>query len=416
MKRALYRQMRHEWRDNLWLVIGLSVVGLAVWGLGAQLYGTLKYAFLPMGFEDKDLYIVAVGDVSADNEDYVDYGEDGAGMRDNDIRTLLQEYRSNPNVEAAAISSCGSPYMVSRYWTCFLADEADSLGYIGSSKSISPEMVDVLGLKSATGESGESLKKMLEEGKILITSLPRQEGELRESGKHLPEDYKGKKVKDNPDGDAGYVVGDVVDVIRQSRFHTPRGMFLMPLGDADLGRVTEIMVRVKPGRGEAFVGDYESRREMQRLHNVSLGVPAKVAFDREAAERDDTVNARLFVSLIVFLFVIIFLGLLGSFWFRVQQRTGEIAIRKVCGATDRDIFRRLIGEGMILMVLSALLSGCVGWVTLLNIDTLSPSEIMEAFMAEGISILVVVSGVVLSIWWPASKAMKIEPALAIKDD
>lgn len=38
-----------------------------------------------------------------------------------------------------------------------------------------------------------------------------------------------------------------------------------------------------------------------------------------------------------FLLLNIFLGLLGTFWFRTQQRVGEIAIRKVNGATPQHI-------------------------------------------------------------------------------
>ena len=55
-----------------------------------------------------------------------------------------------------------------------------------------------------------------------------------------------------------------------------------------------------------------------------------------------------------FLLLNIFLGLLGTFWFRTQQRVGEIAIRKVNGATDRSIFNRLIGEGLLLLVVATI--------------------------------------------------------------
>ena len=47
-----------------------------------------------------------------------------------------------------------------------------------------------------------------------------------------------------------------------------------------------------------------------------------------------------------FLLLNIFLGLLGTFWFRTQQRRSEIALHKVHGASDMSIFTRLISEGL----------------------------------------------------------------------
>ena len=46
-----------------------------------------------------------------------------------------------------------------------------------------------------------------------------------------------------------------------------------------------------------------------------------------------------------------FLGLLGTFWFRTQQRRSEIALHKAHGATDRAIFSRLLSEGILLLAI-----------------------------------------------------------------
>lgn len=52
-----------------------------------------------------------------------------------------------------------------------------------------------------------------------------------------------------------------------------------------------------------------------------------------------------------FLLLNIFLGLLGTFWFRTQQRRSEIALHKAHGASDMSIFVRLISEGLLLLLL-----------------------------------------------------------------
>lgn len=50
----------------------------------------------------------------------------------------------------------------------------------------------------------------------------------------------------------------------------------------------------------------------------------------------------------------IFLGVIGTFWFRTQQRRGEVALRMAMGANRKNIFYRLITEGLLLLSMSAL--------------------------------------------------------------
>ena len=121
-----------------------------------------------------------------------------------------------------------------------------------------------------------------------------------------------------------------------------------------------------------------------------------------------------------FLLLNIFLGLLGTFWFRTQQRVSEIAIRKVNGATSTDIFRRLISEGLLLLVGATIPAtlidiglswygynqwfddGYMGWVR-------TPATILISFALMALMI-------VLGILIPARRAMKIKPAVALKDE
>lgn len=119
----------------------------------------------------------------------------------------------------------------------------------------------------------------------------------------------------------------------------------------------------------------------------------------------------------VVVILIVIIGLLGTFWFRVHQRTKEIAIRKVCGATASDISRRIIGEGLILVLISTLLAAAIGWPLLkgpLAMDGFLTNSLLILF--EAITAIILAAGITLSIWYPARRAMSIEPAIAIKDE
>lgn len=55
MKRKLLKQMRNEWRDNVWLVIELAVVFIAIWGLSTVLWVMTKGAFTPLGVDPENV-------------------------------------------------------------------------------------------------------------------------------------------------------------------------------------------------------------------------------------------------------------------------------------------------------------------------------------------------------------------------
>lgn len=140
-------------------------------------------------------------------------------------------------------------------------------------------------------------------------------------------------------------------------------------------------------------------------------------------------KVRVYISVMFLLLVTIFLGLLGSFWFRVQQRISEIAIRKVCGANRKQIFVRLITEGLILLFIATIIVSAIIWPVIDEFINkfIKPGYIFmkdyydwmnnKAFLLMEICSLVLIAlGIIFSLWYPARKAMQIEPAEAIKSE
>lgn len=127
-------------------------------------------------------------------------------------------------------------------------------------------------------------------------------------------------------------------------------------------------------------------------------------------------QVRMYMVLICFMVIIIFLGLLGTFWFRVQQRVSEIAIRRVCGASRGDIFRRLIGEGLLLLIGASILTAIIGWFLIERLDYDEKFTRMELAWLEAATFVLVIVGIILSILAPARLAMRINPAEAVKEE
>ena len=118
-----------------------------------------------------------------------------------------------------------------------------------------------------------------------------------------------------------------------------------------------------------------------------------------------------------------------SFWFRVQQRVSEIAIRKVCGANRKQIFVRLITEGLILLFVSTIIVSAIIWpvadkfmdkfIRMSNRISFMGASLIDnqvILIMEITSVIVIAIGIIISLWYPARKAMQIEPAEAIKSE
>ncbi|MDE6142712.1 MAG: FtsX-like permease family protein, partial [Muribaculaceae bacterium] len=101
-----------------------------------------------------------------------------------------------------------------------------------------------------------------------------------------------------------------------------------------------------------------------------------------------------------------------------QQRVGEIAIRKVCGASKGAVFTRIISEGILLLVCAGLISIAVVFFTVRygSIGYMEFQTPAPIILSGIVTILLVGSGVVLSIGYPAWRAMRIEPAIAVKSE
>ena len=111
----------------------------------------------------------------------------------------------------------------------------------------------------------------------------------------------------------------------------------------------------------------------------------------------------------------LFLGVLGTFWLRSQARTGEIAIRKVNGATDMLILRRILGESMILATTAAAIGLTAGFLFVKYMfgDDYYTSTIVPSI---AITYAVVTLMTLLGTLFPTLKAMRVNPVEALKSE
>ena len=155
------------------------------------------------------------------------------------------------------------------------------------------------------------------------------------------------------------------------------------------------------------------------LGNVFLLDVQSFSSLQETMEMDDVNEVRTQLCVIGFLLLNIFLGVIGTFWFRTQHRRSEIALRMSFGSTRRGVFRRLIAEGLLLLTLAAVpavfIAFNVGMAELVDVERMSFGGGRFA-MTVLVSWLLMALMIVLGIWYPARRAMLVQPAEALHDE
>ena len=429
MKRRLFTQMIQEWRDNLWIILGLTIVSLAIWLFCSGIFSTIRYYFLPMGFDEKDVYIVSIGNLTENAANYTDFGDETAEKNSDDLRAILSGIRQSPNVAYAGFTMLGAPYNASSNSPTYYMDGdlPDSIGFRGQSRFISPEVVKVLKLNSLTGKDEDYLVNKLKAGEILVSPDPYYEMKAQKArtfgDNGYPSYYRsadellGKFIHSSFDSVTRYYVADKVELIRRNHFDYPyQGGVITPIDETGIISATDILIRMKPGCGEKFRQEFESTPELISRRNIYLYNLIPLSDNRKAVERSYELNIRLHIILIAFLILILFLGLFGTFWFRMRQRVSEIAIRRVCGASRADIFRRVIAEGMTLLLAASVIAAIVGWIIVKKTDVIKGYSTSEILWFELATMAIVAIGIIISVAYPAWTAMNIQPAVAVRDE
>lgn len=413
MNRNLISQIKHEWKPNFWLVIELMIVSVVIAALMCVIVNTVRIYNTPRGFDAEGVYSVSIKFTDNKSPYYVDLGEDTEAETLADQYVLINRLRANGLVEAVAATINCVPYNLS-FMGSNLMPVNDTLPINVNMRFASPDIVRVLRLRGENGESMERMEKVLRGG-LLVARDPSFEEQRR--GVRL----FGMQVYMGSDTVNRYKIEGILPNIRRNDFEENNsGMMLKGIDESitPSERFWNVLVRVRPGQEKKFEETFNSDESLRHYRNVTFYDLSSLQVERIISQNNETTLLRTEVALTVFFLLIVFLGLLGSFWYRVQQRRREIALRKVCGAKKSDIFRRLIAEGSILLIAATVPAVLVDWLLVRKLpeDMVSGYSFGLIVVAVALAYVLMELIIIAGVSMPAYKAMRTHPADALKDD
>lgn len=408
--KKLFTQIRNEWRSNLWLMIELLVVSVVMWYIADYMYFNIEIYRMPRGFNIEHTYKIGFDRLTDKSPDFIADQTDQEKI--DEVNEFMERLRRRPEVKAVSLSLNAHPYNGSNSGAQFSYDTLTTSGYVVM-RMATPEFPIVFQYHGTQGETPEKLAQLLKEkpDEMIVSDNVFKRYGITMTSLVGQETYWG--------GDSTNMIriSAAIEPVRYADFYQWAGQsILMTLNPGSYTWASELCVRVHEDQdvdfAERLLADSEKQFRVGNLYITKVTPFSKI---RESFQRSDTNQLRNYVTGMLFLMINIFLGLLGTFWFRTQQRVSEIAIRRVNGATRRSIFRRLIGEGMLLLTIVTPIAAVIDInLALLEISTSLewPRMIISILTVYVIMALMIVAG----IYFPARKAMKIDPATALHDE
>ncbi|MBR4047423.1 MAG: ABC transporter permease [Bacteroides sp.] len=412
MNKKLFTQIKNEWRSNLWLSIELLLVSVVMWYIVDSLYCTTATYLEPRGFDISHTYHIEMGILNDKSPDFVTYQSDEELRRD--VLELVDRLQHRPDIEAVSLSSAAYPYNASNNWNPvqLIGDNQTPINIVR--RMVTPDFLRVFRYTGVNGETPEQLAQMVEEGKFLLSESFCKDRNLK------PNELIGKPFYLHGDTTQMHILGAVLNSVRYSDYQQGDYClsFVEKLPIDWMDHTQELCVRVRPEYDKEFRARLMADSESQyRIGNIFISNIYSFKDKRRAYQQQQTNDIRNKVTGMSFLMLNVFLGLLGTFWFRTQQRRSEIALHKVHGATNRMVFIRLVSEGLFILLLITPLALLIDFnIAHAELNTFRNGTCLEwdrLLLCVLISFALILAMISIGILIPANKAIQTKPVDAL---
>lgn len=430
MLRMIIKQLWNRRRNNAWLAVELALVFSLVWYLMDYLF-VLGYNYSIPSYRDLDhTWQVTVRQLPDNHPGYQVSESDSAQIEQNFFR-ILDRIKSAEGVEAVAVMDQYSAPGDGSFIGYEFRNSGDTTRVSSAQVIYFDPRWDFFNVFRYTYADGREVKMadvdMLSPHTVVVGDLLAEKlfpGE-KAVGREIEKIEMGQSETLRIAG----VIGDIkrFDYLRiQEAVYTALRVngsncedMVIAIRSSD--RIPDVLFQEKfkeQMSRELQVGNFY-------LKSVKSYPKLNATTDREFGQ---TSMVRSYTAVTLFFLLNIMLCVMGTFWYRVNQRKGEIGLRMAMGSTRRNIRKILFLEGLALLTVMAVVSSIVNfqfaYADLLDTlgqwkDTMGylPDQMIPRFLITTLLTWVVLALViVLATWLPVSRAAKLAPAEALRDE
>lgn len=414
MLRHLLHIVWNERNANLLIGLELLVVSLSLVYL-ADYAVTKGYIYTrPMGLNIDNVAYIRLKSLWPSHPRY--RADDTTDWRDK-IPALLQRIENHPAVEAVCYGRCAFPYQGNSETISLFFQEKEAPEDVFF-RTISPSFVDVFRLES-TFSTREELKQALAAGYYVPSTGAASLFQIS------PKELLDQKMACRGYRDTvEFTVKEMVNEVRMNEIAL-EGPSIFAYSAAKLDYFLEkypnsLMYgfRLKDGAQITPHELYLEMRDQLQAGNWVCDGFVPICELKERRQEDFFNELKLNGLYMTFLFLSIFLGVVGTFWYRAQQRRSQIGLRISMGATPRQVLGLYLSEG-VLLLLSTLPFTVVGYGVLSSYGILSDVAVhfisrapLAFLLAYGVLALLIL----LAIWIPTRLVVRVSPSQSMRDE
>lgn len=405
--------MGAEWRANFWMAVELLIVSVVLFVIADKVYTAVATVNEPLGFNADHVYSIQLRELTSTAPGYK---ERSPRESTTDINTILDRLRARPEIETVSRSHNASPYNPNNSARQFDVDTFSMHDRSVLVRNVDRHFFKVFRIQGANGESPEQLGEILEQYKI----IPSDNMMRDRAGVESMKSFYGKTIISNEDT---LTIPTSFVPMRYSDYLTAygwQGVSVFTHEPQWMHTYSEVTVRVKDNMDRDFADNLMKSADKDLMAgNIYIAGVQSFEWLKERHNRERAADTRNTIICGVFLLINIFFGIFGTFWFRSQQRTREIALRMANGASRLDIFRRILGEGQLLLLIITPIAAAIDW-TLTHYEFTTWYDgyfqwarfLTSAVAAWILLAFMIAAGTAL----PAMRAMRISPANALKSE
>lgn len=427
------KQLLNRWRASLSVCLELLLVFCLTWFLLDYFFVECYNRSLPDGRSYRDVWLVEMGLLPENAREYVEEEADSVRLIQN-YRRVQERLEAYPGVEAVGASwNCASiPYSL-----CLTAQFLENL-----EDTSRTETGLVYEFDPATDFPRVFAHRRTADGR-LVSSADYDWGDPHAVlisaalARSLfgEEEAVGRRFRDErSEAEAEwYRVADVLRDIKRFDNDIPRPYLFRPV-HPDYTRIADMnyFIRTDASQSDERFAEAFRERMSRELRVGNFYLKRLIPYDRYKADMEyatgTTYDYRVRVALLAFLGVNVFLCVVGTFWFRVRMRRGEIGLRMALGSSRRQVLGLMSREGIVLLAcvtpVALFIEAQFVFAGMMDLPYAAsvtlPERYWPAIMPLRFLVVNVVTwlklavAIVAAVWIPARQASRMEPAEALR--
>jgi putative ABC transport system permease protein len=434
MLKSIITQLWNRRRSNTSILVELTLVFCLVWYITDYFFVLACNYSIPNHRDIRHTWMLNMAMFPENHPDYRAEDNEPEALAAHFDR-ILQTLHNYPGVEAVTVSDRMSIPESGNYWGGGFHPEGDTSRVVSGQRISSWPQEDFFRVFGYTRGGGREAVSMgdFDWGNPQTIVISRSVAEALFPG----EEATGKALRrklSNGSEETVYVVGGVVDDIKRFGYSRPHHAYYLPLRPekAESYRNAVISIRSSASLPNAIFRERFLEEMSGSLRAGNFYLQSIASYDKI---RDDT--ARMFgmtgevrtrAGLTVFFLLNILLCVTGTFRYRANQRRSEAGLRKAMGATNADISRSFLAEGLCLLAAAALAAMLIElqFVQAGLIETMGYRDDMPGYLPDRTALRFLITNaltacllaavILPAVWLSARSASMLSPAEALQEE